>query len=66
MILTYYIVTTLLVIAYLLGSIPSAVWIGKRYYGIDIREHGSKNAGTTTCSASWVAVLPFRSLRSTF
>ena len=40
MILTYYIVTTLLVIAYLLGSIPSAVWIGKRYYGIDIREHG--------------------------
>lgn len=33
--------------AYLLGSIPSAVWIGKRFYGIDIREHGSKNAGTT-------------------
>ena len=25
--------------AYLLGSIPSAVWIGKKYYGIDIREH---------------------------
>lgn len=47
MILTYYIVITLLIIAYLLGSIPSAVWIGKRYYGIDIREHGSKNAGTT-------------------
>ena len=47
MILTYYIVSTLLIIAYLLGSIPSAVWIGKRYYGIDIREHGSKNAGTT-------------------
>jgi glycerol-3-phosphate acyltransferase PlsY len=23
------------------------VWIGKRYYGVDIREHGSKNAGTT-------------------
>ncbi|MDO4758751.1 MAG: glycerol-3-phosphate 1-O-acyltransferase PlsY [Rikenellaceae bacterium] len=47
MILTYYLVTTLLVIAYLLGSIPSAVWIGKKYYGVDIREHGSKNAGTT-------------------
>ena len=47
MILTYDIVSTLLIIAYLLGSIPSAVWIGKRYYGIDIREHGSKNAGTT-------------------
>lgn len=34
-------------IAYLLGSVPSAVWIGKRYYGVDIRECGSKNAGTT-------------------
>jgi glycerol-3-phosphate acyltransferase PlsY len=34
-------------IAYLLGSIPTAVWIGKAYYGIDVREHGSKNAGAT-------------------
>ena len=47
MILTYYIAFTMLLIAYLLGSIPSAVWIGKKYYGIDIREYGSKNAGTT-------------------
>lgn len=47
MIITYYCIATLLIIAYLLGSIPSAVWIGKKYYGIDIREHGSKNAGTT-------------------
>lgn len=47
MIITYYCAVTLIIIAYLLGSIPSAVWIGKRYYGIDIREHGSKNAGTT-------------------
>lgn len=47
MIITYYCIATLIVIAYLLGSIPSAVWIGKKYYGIDIREHGSKNAGTT-------------------
>ena len=47
MILTYYTATTMLIIAYLLGSIPSAVWIGKKYYGVDIREHGSKNAGTT-------------------
>jgi glycerol-3-phosphate acyltransferase PlsY len=37
----------MLLIAYVLGSIPSAVWIGKKYYGVDIREHGSKNAGTT-------------------
>lgn len=34
-------------IAYLLGSIPSAVWIGKTFYGIDVREHGSNNAGAT-------------------
>ena len=40
-------VILMIIIAYLLGSIPSAVWIGKKYYGVDIREHGSKNAGTT-------------------
>ena len=34
-------------IAYLLGSIPTAVWLGKAKYGIDVREHGSKNAGAT-------------------
>ena len=45
--ITYYCIITVLIIAYVLGSIPSAVWIGKRYYGVDIREHGSKNAGTT-------------------
>lgn len=33
--------------AYLLGSIPTAVWVGKRFYGIDVREHGSGNAGAT-------------------
>lgn len=33
--------------AYLLGSIPTAVWWGKRYYGIDVREFGSGNAGAT-------------------
>jgi glycerol-3-phosphate acyltransferase PlsY len=33
--------------AYLLGSIPSAVWVGKAWYDIDVREHGSKNAGAT-------------------
>ena len=35
----------LILVAYVLGSIPSAVWIGKRFYGIDVREHGSRNAG---------------------
>jgi glycerol-3-phosphate acyltransferase PlsY len=34
-------------LAYLLGSIPAAVWIGKLFHNIDVREHGSGNAGTT-------------------
>lgn len=33
--------------AYLLGSIPTAVWIGKSFYNIDVREFGSGNAGAT-------------------
>ena len=37
----------IIAIAYLLGSIPSAVWIGKLTKGVDVREHGSKNAGAT-------------------
>ncbi len=32
---------------YLLGSLPTAVWIGKKYHQVDVREHGSKNAGAT-------------------
>ena len=56
MILTYYTATTMIIIAYLLGSIPSAVWIGKKYYGIDIREHGSKNAGTTNMLLSLIHI----------
>lgn len=35
------------VLAYLLGSIPAAVWIGKWFHNIDVREHGSGNAGST-------------------
>lgn len=33
--------------AYLLGSVSNAVWIGKTFYGTDVREHGSHNAGAT-------------------
>ncbi|HEN2175134.1 glycerol-3-phosphate 1-O-acyltransferase PlsY, partial [Enterococcus faecium] len=32
---------------YLLGSIPSGVWIGKLFFKKDIRQHGSGNTGTT-------------------
>lgn len=37
----------LVILGYLLGSIPTSVWVGKRFYGIDVREAGSKNAGAT-------------------
>ena len=40
-----YLISALL--AYLLGSIPTAVWLGKAYYNIDVRKEGSKNAGAT-------------------
>lgn len=33
--------------AYLLGSVPSSVWLGKALKGIDLRDHGSGNAGAT-------------------
>jgi glycerol-3-phosphate acyltransferase PlsY len=37
----------LIIIAYLLGSIPSALIISKRFFGIDIRDYGSGNMGAT-------------------
>lgn len=37
----------LALIAYLLGSIPTGLWIGKYCYQINLREHGSGNMGTT-------------------
>lgn len=37
----------LLLIAYLLGSIPSALWVGQLFYKMDIRQHGSGNLGAT-------------------
>lgn len=33
--------------AYLIGSIPTSIWVGKLFYGIDIRLKGSGNAGAT-------------------
>lgn len=37
----------LIVLAYLIGSIPTSVWVSKRFFGIDIRDYGSGNAGAT-------------------
>jgi len=38
---------TVLLASYLIGSIPSSLWMGKLYKGIDIRRYGSGNAGAT-------------------
>jgi len=37
----------LLFASYLIGSIPTALIVGKLIFGVDIREHGSKNPGAT-------------------
>ena len=37
----------LVVFAYLIGAFPSAVWLGKFFYNVDVREFGSGNAGAT-------------------
>ena len=39
--------TIVIFAGYLIGSFPSAVWIGKIFHNLDIREHGSHNAGAT-------------------
>ncbi|MBN2521951.1 MAG: glycerol-3-phosphate 1-O-acyltransferase PlsY [Bacteroidales bacterium] len=50
----------LILLAYFIGAVPSAVWIGKRFYGLDVREHGSGNAGFTNTARvlGWKAGLP--------
>ena len=40
-------IAILVILAYLVGSVPTAVLVSKKYFGIDIREHGSGNAGAT-------------------
>lgn len=37
----------LICLAYLIGSIPTAVWVSKSIFGIDIRDYGSGNSGAT-------------------
>lgn len=37
----------LIVLAYLIGSVPTSVWVSKSFFGIDIRDYGSGNAGAT-------------------
>lgn len=37
----------LIILAYLIGSIPTSVWVSQHFFNIDIREYGSGNAGAT-------------------
>lgn len=57
---------SVILISYLVGSIPSSVWVGKLLKGMDVREHGSGNAGATNTfrvlgwqSGSIVVVIDF-------
>lgn len=49
-----------IIISYFLGSIPSAVWVGKIFFQTDVREHGSGNAGATNTIRvlGWKAGIP--------
>ena len=38
---------SLVILAYFIGSIPTAVWVSKSRFNIDIRDYGSGNAGAT-------------------
>jgi acyl phosphate:glycerol-3-phosphate acyltransferase len=50
----------LIILAYLVGSIPTSVWVGKAFFKIDVRDHGSGNAGATNTIRvlGWKAGLP--------
>ncbi len=48
--MVYFTYAAVFLTAYCLGSIPSSVWLGKWFYGTDIRNHGSKNAGAANAT----------------
>lgn len=56
----YLYIITVLIGAYLLGSMPFAVWIGKLFFKVDVREKGSGNAGATNTFRvlGWQAGVP--------
>ncbi len=37
----------LIILAYIIGSIPTSVWVSRYFFGVDIRDYGSGNAGAT-------------------
>ncbi len=42
-----FVTAAVIVLSYVLGSIPTGLWMGKAWRGVDIREHGSQNIGAT-------------------
>ncbi|MEX0596425.1 MAG: glycerol-3-phosphate 1-O-acyltransferase PlsY, partial [Candidatus Paceibacterota bacterium] len=42
-----FLIALFVLVSYLLGSMPTALWVGKAFYGIDIREYGSGNSGAS-------------------
>ena len=37
----------IIILSYLVGSIPASIWVSRWFYGVEIRDHGSGNAGAT-------------------
>ena len=44
---------SLIILAYLIGSIATSVWVGKSFYGKDVRNYGSGNAGATNTTRTF-------------
>jgi glycerol-3-phosphate acyltransferase PlsY len=42
-----FLIVAVFLVCYFLGSIPTAVWTGKLFFGVDVRTQGSGNAGAT-------------------
>lgn len=60
MALTVLRVAGVIAVAYLLGGIPFGVMIGRRFFGVDVSQHGSGNTGATNVYRviGWKAALP--------
>ncbi len=48
------------IVAYLIGSVPTSVWIGRLFFDVDVRDEGSRNAGATNTIRvlGWKAGVP--------
>ena len=56
----YFLLILFIILAFLIGSIPSSVWIGRIFFKVDIRKMGSGNAGATNTIRvlGWKAGIP--------